>query len=340
MSFVAADRNRTQGVAADIYRIQVPMLGKSVGVNAYLVKTSEGCLLVDTGWDSEESFDGLVRGLADVGAALEDLRYIVLTHNHADHYGLLHRLIPHTHAKTVMHGTEWQYVHLLYSDTDSLRAKTDAWLHTHGMPEYEQSVLSKKQLGLLSLESMVTPDQIVLGGEHLRLGRFDFEVISTPGHSEGHICLYEHTCRILLSGDHVLPNITPSVCLHLQSPGHPLADYLSSLDRVAALPAELVLPVHGEPFRDFSGRVNAIKTHHEERKAEMLAVLDEGEKTAFEVASKSTWSTGGMPWKQLPPHIQRVAVSEALAHLDLLLMQGLVVQEHTNGLCLYRSKRM
>ena len=69
-------------------------------------------------------------------------------------------------------------------------------------------------------------------------------------------------------------------------------------------------------------------------------VLDEGEKTAFEVASKSTWSTGGMPWKQLPPHIQRVAVSEALAHLDLLLMQGLVVQEHTNGLCLYRSKRM
>lgn len=323
-------------VSSGIHMLRVPIPDSGLGfVNAYLVKTAEGCLLVDVGWHTEECYLALASQLQEVGVAFGDLRYIVITHAHPDHYGLVGRLVQETQATLVLHEIEKSFIEPRYLSAEDLVAETDHWLRINGAPEAARPVMSRGSMEMLGLVAVAMPDQLVHGGEHLQLGHFDFEVIWTPGHSAGHICLYEARRRILISGDHVLPDVTPNVSMHVQTMSNPLADYLNALDRVAGLPVELVLPAHGAPFSDLPGRVAAIKAHHERRTAEMLAALADGPRTAYQVASVISWSTMGVPWDRLAGFIRRAAVTETLAHLELFFAQGGLRKDLRNGLVFY-----
>lgn len=100
-------------------------------------------------------------------------------------------------------------------------------------------------------------------------GGREWVALYTPGHTEDHLCLYDPAGGVVLSGDHVLPTITP----HISGLGlhdDPLADYVASLDRMADLEGVgTVLPAHGHPFTDLPGRVKDIKRHHEDRLGEL-----------------------------------------------------------------------
>ena len=103
------------------------------------------------------------------------------------------------------------------------------------------------------------------GGEQLPIGRFEFEVWWTPGHSPGHICFLERGKKFILTGDHVLPTITPNISLHPQQQGNPLGDYIASLKRLEDLDVDTVLPAHEYSFTDLRGRLREIEQHHDER---------------------------------------------------------------------------
>ncbi len=323
-------------VAPGIYQLQVPIPNNPLGwINTYLVKTPAGALLVDTGWNTQEAFDSLARQLAETETAWSDLRYIVITHAHPDHYGLVGRLVEHTRAELVIHEIEKWFLEPRYLRSQELLREMDDWLRINGVPEDARPLLQRASMAMLGLVSVAMPDHVVYGGEHLRLGDFDLEVLWTPGHSRGHICLYERRRRILFSGDHVLLKTTPNVSMHVQTVGNPLADYLNALHRVAALPVDLVLPSHGQVFTDLPRRVVEIEQHHEQRKREILAALAEQPRTAYGIASVISWSTGGVPWEQLPPFLRRMAVTETLAHLELFFAQGLVTKTLEDGVVLY-----
>ena len=151
-------------------------------------------------------------------------------------------------------------------------------------------------------------------------------MIWTPGHSAGHICLYDARNKVLLSGDHVLPHITPSVGLHVRTTSNPLADYLDSLRLIGRLEAELVLPGHGEPFQGLPERTDELLAHHQRRLEEIVHLLSKhaGESmTGYEIASRMSWSRR-RTWDDLTGFERRMAVSEGLAHIELLHARGQV----------------
>jgi len=134
------------------------------------------------------------------------------------------------------------------------------------------------------------PDVTLNGGEEVTAGDFTFRVLWTPGHSPGHICLYEPARKVLLSGDHILPGITPNVGLHPQSGTDPLGDYLRSLKEIRKMDISLVLPGHEEPFADVGKRIGELIRHHQQRNSNIIAKIRTEPKTAYQIATASSGS--------------------------------------------------
>ena len=327
-------------VLPDVHQLKVPIPDNPLGyINSYLIKTEEGCLLIDTGWNTDEAFDSLASQLQQAGVTWSDLRYIAITHAHPDHYGLVGRLVKYTRAQLVIHEIEQSFLRSRYLENEILLEEMDLWLRINGVPEDSRPALQKASMEVLGLVVVAMPDIAVRGGESLKLGDLDFKILWTPGHSAGHICLYEMTHRFFFSGDHVLPDITPNVSMHAQSIGNPLADYLSSLRQVAKLPVDIALPAHGEVFYNFRQRVKEIEEHHKDRKQVIIHAFENAGKTAYQIAATIPWSTGGKPWTELPPIIRRMAVTETLAHLELLFAEGVLTKELAEGIVLYTPTR-
>jgi glyoxylase-like metal-dependent hydrolase (beta-lactamase superfamily II) len=314
-----------QQVAPGIFRLKIPLPFESLGwVNSYLVQSEGRNMLVDTGWNTDEAFDALTGQLSTLGVDLKDLHTILFTHVHPDHYGLAGRLAEFTAAELVMHEMERVVVHARYVDFEGLLDEMDQWLRVNGVPDHDRPDLSHASMAMLGMVAVALPTHPVRGGEHLPVGAFNFEIVWTPGHAPGHICLFDRESGLFFSGDHVLPGISPNISLHIQALGNPLADYEDSLKALEALPVRLVLPGHGEPFQDLSGRAREILAHHQQRNQHILDALQDGPRTAYEVAQRIPWNTKGVPWDELTHWVRRSAVTETLAHLEALRAEGRV----------------
>lgn len=322
-----------------IFQFKVPIPGNPLGfLNSYLIKTDEGCMLVDTGWNTDEAFRSLTQQLENAAVRWSDLRYIVITHAHPDHFGLVGRLKKLTKAILVLHKMELAIVRPRYVDFDELVENMGKWLSINGVPDSSTPLLQKASLSKLGYVSLAQPDLIVKGGEHLRIGDYDLEVFWTPGHALGHICLFERKRKILFAGDHILPKITPNVSMHVQTLGNPLADYLNSLKNTAALPVEIVLPAHGEVFNNLDQRVAEIEKHHDHRNQEIMEVLKGKKMTAYQVSSMLTWSEGKVSWSELSDFSKRAAVTETISHLEFLFAKGKLRKINDGGIIYYLSK--
>jgi glyoxylase-like metal-dependent hydrolase (beta-lactamase superfamily II) len=160
------------------------------------------------------------------------------------------------------------------------------------------------------------------GAELVPMGGRALRVEWTPGHSPGHICLFDPSRRLLFAGDHVLPELSPNIGLHPQSTPDPLHDYLHGLRRMAALEPALVLPAHGRPFTAIDSRVKALESHHARRFEQVLEILGRDEKTGWQVAL-DLWG----PRENL--YEKRLALQEGLAHLQALAVDGHVAKTVT-----------
>ena len=160
-------------------------------------------------------------------------------------------------------------------------------------------------------------------GDTISIGDYLFECIETPGHTEGHICLYEPSKKIFICGDHILVDITPNITLSAEE-RNPLKEYLMSLDKVYDLDVELVLPGHRSIFRDQKERIRELKQHHQTRLKEVISILGKGKQNAFQIASQMTWDIGYKSWDLFPPAQKWFAFGEALAHLKYLEEEGKV----------------
>jgi glyoxylase-like metal-dependent hydrolase (beta-lactamase superfamily II) len=157
-------------------------------------------------------------------------------------------------------------------------------------------------------------------GETLKVGAFELQVIWTPGHSAGHACFYMESEELLLSGDHVLPTISPNVSLWPGSDDNPLQDYLASLNRLRGLRARRVLPAHEYDFEDLEARLDSLEEHHEDRLQQMVDSVQGGATTAYEIARAVRWSIGH--FDNFDPGTQRAAVTETVAHVRYLVSAG------------------
>jgi glyoxylase-like metal-dependent hydrolase (beta-lactamase superfamily II) len=266
-----------------------------------------------------------------------DVRHLVVTHIHPDHYGLAGRLREITSADLSFHRLERLYIESRYADADDLLAEMREWLRLNGTPQSELDQLNRGSTSMMSRVQIAYPDRTLDGGEEIPCGKFSFKVVWTPGHSAGHICLYDRAHKILLSGDHVLPRITPSVGLHVRSTGNPLADYLDSLKLIGKLEAELVMPGHGEPFQGLPERTGELLAHHQQRLDEISSLLRgvaDTRCTGYEIAAQMRWGSR-KTWDDLTGFERRLAVTETLAHVELLHARGKVEKQAENGVVSY-----
>ncbi len=306
-------------------------------INTYLIRGEKGYLLVDSGWNTDESFSTFHNYLLKHKIGFQDIKQILVTHVHPDHYGMAGHIKQLSGAKIYMHDIEKDYIRPRYIDMNELLALTDKQLISNGASVDETEVLRDASLGLENFIVPTPPDVILHDGEIIDIGTFSFRAIWTPGHSSGHICLYEPKKKILFSGDHILPKITPNVGLHPQSIDNPLGRYIESLQQIKKLDIDLTLPGHDQPFKNVKARIDEIIHHHDLRNLEILKTLTSGAQTAYRIAQQISWGENN-GWQDLPPFHQRMAVFETLAHLEMMASEGRVDKFSREGVFYYKQK--
>lgn len=317
-----------------LLQLRVPIPNNPLGwVLPYLIEGRDGWTLVDSGWNVPEAFDALEQQLNDAGVGFRNLKTLLVTHIHPDHYGLAGQVKERSGATVIIHQRERDLIRSRYRNPEQLLATMGDWLIMHGVPRDSMGDLQTSAMPVRAFVDPVEPDEVVWGGERLPIGRFEFEVWWTPGHSPGHICFLERDKKFILTGDHVLPTITPNISLHPQQQGNPLGDYIASLKRLEDLDVTTVLPAHEYAFTDLRARLRSIEHHHEERLQEMMECVGDGPRTAFEVARRVKWVTGMLD--SFSPWMQRAALGETLSHLDYLVIEGRLSKRLESGVQYY-----
>ncbi len=286
-------------------------------VNVYLLRDGDNFTLVDTGLQTEESRQALNEKLAALQVPVDRINRILITHIHPDHFGLAGELRERARAELVIHRLEVALMEPRYARAEDLVHDVAAWLSKNGVPPAEAEFVKTASMAAREFVSVVEPDTLLEGAERLPIDATELEVVWTTGHSPGHCCFYWPARRVLFSGDHLLPKISPNIGLHPQSGADPLDDYLASLARIRRLEVELVLPAHGDPFRNHRERIAAITQHHDDRKAALVNLARDGAKSGWQLA-------GGLFHGVMERNVfqQRLALQETLAHCQSLAVEG------------------
>jgi glyoxylase-like metal-dependent hydrolase (beta-lactamase superfamily II) len=314
-------------IVKGLHQLKVPVPNNPVGFTLpYVFEVAGGAAIIDPGWDAPQSEESLRAQLAELGLTLRDIRQIIVTHVHPDHYGLAAVVRQESGAQVLLHEKDVEFARQRASGL--AQADIEAWFGAHGMPSVASGWMSGGRANRYM--TFAEPDKTMSDGERLSLGSFQLKVMWTPGHSPGHACFYEEGLQLLLTGDHVLPTISPNVGLWPGSEADPLGDYISSLRRLRGLPVKRVLPAHEYDFADLDGRIDELERHHEDRLHEVLEAMQAGASTAYEVARGVRWSIGHFDGFDMMT--RRAAMTETVAHLEHLLREGVISSTRANGI--------
>jgi glyoxylase-like metal-dependent hydrolase (beta-lactamase superfamily II) len=309
-------------VRPGLWSIPVPIPNNPLRyVLVYGFETDRGLYLVDAGWNTDDAYNTLLAGVEQAGFAIGDVRGVLVTHIHPDHYGLAGRIREASGAWVALHPADASLIEARYEHPDGLVEQMGTMLRRDGTPEEEVLALKQASMPARSYVYAATPDVLFEDGDKPEVPGWDLTAIWTPGHSPGHLCFYEAANRLMLSGDHVLPRITPNISFHPQAGPNPLGDFLESLTKVGAYDADEVLPAHEYRFADLQERVEQLRAHHQARFEEAITAIRDGVTTAWGIAGRMTWNR---PWDQIQGFMRRAAVGEAQAHLRYLEERGVI----------------
>jgi glyoxylase-like metal-dependent hydrolase (beta-lactamase superfamily II) len=321
-------------VVPGVHRIPLPLPNDGLrAVNVYAVVGSDGPVLIDSGWAIADARELLSNALAELGATLGDVQRFLVTHMHRDHYS--------------------QAIHLRreFGTRVALGAEERWSLETVSRPgrkAAEEQVTLLRSLGAVEIAEKMSgnrphhdpaewelPDEWLSGDEVISANGRDLEVVSTPGHTRGHIVFYDTPGSLLFAGDHVLPTITPSIGFEPAMTPDPLGAFLNSLALVRNRPDAMLLPAHGPVVPSAHARVDELVEHHRVRLDQMAAALAGGADTAVAVAGVVTWTRRERKLDELDVFNQFLAVCETGAHLQLLVSHGRATMQELDGVRYY-----
>src|SRR5205807_8035167 len=197
-------------------------------VLVYIFETGVGPLVVDAGWSTDDAFDTLAAGLAQAGTDVAEVQGVLVTHIHPDHYGLAGRVRDASGAWVALHPADAKLIQDRYVEPDDLLARVGAMLRRVGAPAEELSSLQRASMPVLPFVTAVEPDVLIEDDTRPEVPGWDLLATWTPGHSPGHLRFHEPRYELMLSGDHVLPRITPNIPFHPQAGPTPSGDFLTS----------------------------------------------------------------------------------------------------------------
>ncbi len=306
-------------------------------INCYLAEGDE-LTLIDTGPNDMQSIARLREELQARHLDFRDIRRIVVTHAHVDHFGLAAHIVAESGAQVLAHsrnrwwltdfehewGRRYDFYHDMFVSGGAPAAYADAVIK--GMRRFTQYAVS------------IPPDRFVPleDGDTLSLGGEPWRVVFAPGHASGLICLHNAGQRVLISSDHLLRDITSNPVLEPPARGESerpraLVDYMQSMEKTARLDVRKALPAHGEPIFDVRALVDGRLAFHRSRLDHIEEQLRCCTGTAYELC------------KLLFPDLQSfdifLGLSEVIAHLDVLEAEGRIRQERQNRVTRYIPTR-
>jgi len=304
-------------VASGIYQVAIPIPIPLRYVNCYLMRGPSGWTLVDTGFHDDLARDAWPRALADLAVRPQDVKQILLTHYHPDHVGAAGWLQQLTGAPAYLPAPEAEQFDRFWGEgAATIGARLTELFLAEGMDADTARAIEQHHLNQFELVKPLPAIQPLADGSRITLGGAEYEVIWTPGHSDGLAVFWNPSDSVLLANDMLLATITPNVSVWPGCRPNPLADYLASLDRVAALGARLALTGHRALIHDVAGRAAEIAEHHADRLAKVASAAGPGGATAWEICQRI------FPVARLTLHQVRFAMAETLAHLVYLCEEG------------------
>jgi len=315
-------------IVNNLYKIEIPLPETALrSLNSYVIKAQDRNLIIDTGMNREECRNTMESSLRELGVDIRKTDFFI-THFHTDHLGLVSSLA--RDSSTI-------YFNQPDADRFNLGIFLDdviSFAPLNGIPEKEVQRIPQTLPGFKFRAKGPLSFHILGEGDTLRVSDYVFNCVETPGHSKGHMCLYEPSKKIFVAGDHILGDITPAITLWSDE-GNPLKEYLESLDKVYQFDIKLVLPGHREILTNPTERIQELKDHHLERLDEIIAILRKGRGNAYQVASQMSWDIAYDSWDLFPVMQKLFATGEAIAHLKYLEETGSIRKETREGQLIY-----
>jgi len=312
MLTLAAQGPRTMEITPRVHTIPAPqaVFSGPQAPNVYLVVDGGQGALIDAGYPDEAAItarlqylQGIAGPSAGSGQALK-LSHIIVTHHHIDHCGGAHALRQATGAPICLHPTEARLL-------SQWRAAAPQDLDIPTEPQ----TMDDRLRAWRRATAQTTPDRLVQGGDTVQVGGLTIEVIDTPGHTLGSICLYLRDEGVLFTGDTVLGLGTVAI---LPPPHGDMALYLQSLERLKSYQATLLCPGHGPPVRDVARKLQELIDHRQERERQILAAVGQGRGRLAALLADI--------YPELDRRLVGMARVQLLAHLAKLESEGKVAR--------------
>lgn len=311
---------RGERVLGGLWRLRLPLPWPGVPhCNAWAIRDGDGIVLIDTGLHEEDSFAQLERAMAQVNLRIDDVKLLVCTHAHSDHYGQAATIIDRTGAELWMHPNH-EHATRAIDDPEAALARRLEVGRQSGVPELVLRRYAEIAKGFPpGIARVVEPDLALLPGIEIATDHGDWSVIETPGHAPSHVCLYQPERRILISGDHLLGRI--SLYFDYGWSPDPVGEFLRSLDAIEALDPRprLCLAGHARPFTDVEAHIEANRELVAQRVAAAAVAIESEPLTAYEI----------VPHVHGPDSIHAAAwlLTETLCYLRHLEVIGAVRRE-------------
>jgi glyoxylase-like metal-dependent hydrolase (beta-lactamase superfamily II) len=314
---MANNRNTVDKRTEWIYQVKVPLPFPLRWVNAYVVKGDDGYSIIDPGLHTADAIECWDEAMKQISMAYSDIRQIVLTHHHPDHYGLAGWFQRHSQAPVWISEAGKRQADYLWGKSRLATEELPALFIHHGM---------ESNIGLTIMEHMESfvdlvspqPATSAIPNEFILIGNQNFQPIHTPGHAYGHMCFFDQVSGRLFCGDHVLPQITPNIGLLPGVDDNPLRSFVDSLQHISTLDVTDAYPGHREPFTGFKERCHELISHHNDRLNQFISMVDQP-RSAYELCLNFFGS-------RLSIHQLRFAMAETLAHLVFLRESGRLIE--------------
>lgn len=310
----------TATVAEGVLQARIPMPMELDHINVYLLRDDDGWWLIDTGLNLDAS-KRCWEAIAANAEVLEGLPFkaLICTHFHHDHAGLAHWLVSRFNIPLYMSFGEYSMLRMISGGKPPSNRDTQlAFYRQAGVPEDKIASLLKALDGFPGQPDAPDSFHRLRDGQHLEIGGRRWQVVIGEGHAPEHACLYAPDDRLLVAGDQVLPYISSNVMVGpIEPEADPMSDWLASLERLAGLdPETLVMPAHGDVFRNLPGRVEQLQNHHG-RQFDCLRAFAStaGPFTPFE-------AMGALFPQELAGAQILLALGETIAHLTWLTRHG------------------
>jgi glyoxylase-like metal-dependent hydrolase (beta-lactamase superfamily II) len=322
-----------QAALAGIHRFAIPTPFAVGRVNCYLIE-DEPLTLVDTGPNSGKALDELGARLADRGHSIDDLELIIVTHQHIDHLGLVEILVEHSGAEVAALGAAAQRLAAFDEDAEREDQFAVEIMLRNGIPEDVTVALRSVSRSFRGWGSHVEVTRPLRDGEELALGDRRLQVLHRPGHSPSDTLFWDAERRILIAADHLIAHISSNPLITRPLDGsnrrtQALATYIESLRKTRELPAEIVLPGHGEPITDHAALIDSRFAGYERRKEKIYRLIAERPRSGYELA-QALWGNVAVTQAFL-------TLSEVIGHADLLVNEGRVREAGDGAVIRYET---